>query len=958
MKDKYDTGTDDFLLKLDINTIETEWSAPTEFPDLTNCKTIAIDLETRDEGLGANKGPGWATNDGYVVGIAVAAGDFHGYFPIRHANGPNLDVQMTLAWLQDQMNTPNITKVCHNAPYDIGWLMAEGIKVQGPIIDTLIAAPLVDENRFSYRLDLLGKEYIGMRKDEKILRAAATEWGIDPKAEMWKLPARFVGGYGEQDAVMTLKLWDHLKGEIEKQELWSVFDLESRVLPAVIDMRATGVRVDLDQAERSRKILRDRKQELLAFVKDKTGVEVEVWAAESIKKVFEEQQIPYPRTEAGAPSFTKDFLKDHPNEVAQTINKIREADKADSTFIDSILKYEHKGRIHPEMHQLRGDDGGTVTGRMSSSHPNAQQLPARDPEIKKLIRGIFLPEEGEKWGSFDYSSQEPRMLTHFAAMMPDRMRSPTVDAFVEGYRSGDFDFHQMVADMTGLKRKEAKTCIAEGEPVLTHRGLVPIEKITLDDLVWDGLEWVQHEGVVFMGYKEVITYDGLTATPDHEVWVGRERTVPFGKAASRLERLVRTGVGERAVRIVDGCVPTDPASWKAYLRSSALRLWDRGLEGFRQLEAWAFNKLHLLSNQEAAQEGWEHAFELSGGDAACAARRVNFPTMQQPERQGLQQLRRSWDSMSLLQQKGALRLPLVTSQRGRVDGIRDRQDQQQRALRAGKPAPSNTGSKHAEQTSNAVGFLQGAGCGAGSPVAPDQNRLSALRVWSQQGSEAGGGGYETRRDSDLQTRRTSKVYDIKNAGPRHRFTVSGCLVHNCGLGITYGMGKAKLSNQLGVSAEEASRILETLDEKVPFIRQLSRAASQRAESQGQIRTIHGRLCRFDMWEPRSFGYNKPLKYEEAVKEYGTVGQGIRRAFTYKALNRLIQGSAADQTKLAFAQCYEAGHKPMLQVHDELCFSIATDGQANEIVEIMENGLELKVPSKVDVALEKDWGDVD
>jgi len=637
MKDRWDNSTSDFLLKMDINNIETEWSAPTEFPDLRNCKTIAIDLETRDDGIGAGKGPGWATNDGYVVGIAVAAGDFHGYFPIRHANGPNLDINMTLRWLQEQMATPNITKVCHNAPYDIGWMLAEGIKVQGPIIDTLIAAPLVDENRFSYRLDLLGKDYIGMRKDEKILKAAAAEWGIDPKAEMWKLPARFVGGYGEQDAVMTLKLWDHLKGEIEKQDLWSVFDLESRVLPAVIDMRATGVPVDLDRAEQSRKILRDRKKELLSFVKNKTGVEVEVWAADSIKKVFEEQGMPYPRTEAGAPSFTKDFLKDHPNEIAQTINKIREADKADSTFIDSILKFEHNGRIHCEMHQLRSDDGGTVTGRFSSSNPNLQQIPARDPEIKQLIRGIFVPEAGQKWGSFDYASQEPRLLTHFAASMPPRMRGDMVDKIVAEFHEGNADLHQMVADMAGISRKQAKT--------------------------------------------------------------------------------------------------------------------------------------------------------------------VN-------------------------------------------------------------------------------------------------------------------------------------------------------------LGIMYGMGKAKLANQLGISQDEAKHLLDLHEEKVPFVRSLANIASQRAEKQGQIRTVMGRLCRFDMWEPRSFGYNKPLRYEEAVKEYGTVGQGIRRAFTYKALNRLIQGSAADQTKLAFAQCYEAGHKPMLQVHDELCFSVSSDEQAREITEIMENGMDLKVPSKVDVALEKDWGDVE
>ena len=958
MKDKYDTGTEDFLLKHDINNIETEWSAPTEFPDLRNCKTIAVDLETRDDGIGAGKGPGWATNDGYVVGIAVAAGDFHGYFPIRHANGPNLDVKMTLKWLQDQMATPNITKVFHNAPYDVGWLRAEGIKVQGPMIDTLIAAPLVDENRFSYRLDLLGKDYIGMRKDEKILKAAATEWGVDPKAEMWKLPARFVGGYGEQDAAMTLKLWDHLKGELDKQDLWSVFDLETRVLPGVIDMRATGVRVDLDRAEQSRKILRQRKQELLSFVKDKTGVEVEVWAADSIKRVFDDLGLPYPRTEAGAPSFTKDFLKDHPNEVAQTINKIREADKADSTFIDSILKFEHKGRVHPEMHQLRSDDGGTVTGRMSSSHPNAQQIPARDPEIKKLIRGIFQPEEGEKWGSFDYASQEPRMLTHFAASLPDRMRSPAVDQFVEGYKTGDFDFHQMVADMTGLKRKEAKTCIAEGELVLTDKGLIPIEKITIDHLVWDGVEWVQHEGLVYQGVKEVLTYDGLTATPDHEVWVGRERTLPFGIAASGLERLARTGDGGRPVRLVDCGVAANTAQGKTHLRSGTLRMWQRGLEVTQQFTAWCIQELHVMSCQSAAQSGWQYVGGNPCRAQLAAANYCDDAALHQPEQQELAKLRGTWDRVSFSVNKGVRGLfDLLASGRG-LEGVRGRQDRQQRSLRAGQYPSSNTCSQQAQSSYDPVGRLPRCAGGKAPSLAPDQNGLPGLRIWSRESEDAGGAGNASGRNTALPACRTAKVYDIKNAGPRHRFTVSGRLVHNCGLGILYGMGKAKLSNQLGISTDDATQILDTLDEKVPFIRQLSRIASDRAEKQGQIRTVLGRLCRFDMWEPRSFGYNKPLKYEEAVKTYGTVGNGIRRAFTYKALNRLIQGSAADQTKLAFAECYEAGHKPMLQVHDELAFSISNDEQVKEIVQIMENGLKLNVPSKVDVALEKDWGDVE
>lgn len=634
MRDKYDTSSEDFLLRYDINNIETEWFAPTEFPDLRNCKAIAFDLETRDPNL-TTKGPGWATGDGEIIGIAVAAGDFHGYFPIRHQNGPNLDRKMVLKWLQAQLDTPDILKVCHNAQYDIGWLRAEGVRVSGRVIDTMLAAPLIDENRLTYRLDALGKDYLGIRKDEKVLREAAKEWGIDPKSEMYKLPARFVGGYAEQDAVMTLKLWDKLRVELDEQDLWSIFDLESRVLPALIDMRFKGVPVDLDQAERARKELRSKAQQLKDAIKAKTGIEVEPWAAESVKKVFDELNLPHPMSETGQPSFTKDFLKDHPHEVVRSINTLRETDKADSTFIDSILRFQHKGRIHCEFHQLRGDDGGTVTGRMSCSNPNLQQIPARDPYVKKLIRGLFIPEDGERWGSFDYSSQEPRLLVHFAASLPSRMRHNLIDQIVAEYQAGDADLHQMVADMAGISRKEAKT--------------------------------------------------------------------------------------------------------------------------------------------------------------------VN-------------------------------------------------------------------------------------------------------------------------------------------------------------LGIMYGMGKGKLANQLGISVEEASALLEVYDEKVPFVKGIANVATSQAEQHGRIRTIHGRVCRFDMWEPRGFGYNKPMRLEEAQKTYGSVGKTLQRAFTYKALNRLIQGSAADQTKMAMATLYEEGQIPLLQVHDELCFSVSSEEQAAKICEVMEQSTKLRVPSKVDQELRSNWGE--
>jgi len=619
---------------MDIDVIDKDWNIPCEYPDLTKYKQVAVDLETCDPGI-KDKGPGWARKEGFIVGIAVAAGDYYGYFPIRHKNGHNLDPKITMRWLKEQMETPNIDKIFHNATYDLGWLRAEGIEVQGRIIDTMVTGAVVDENRWSYSLNNLGRDWINMRKDEKLLRATAKDWGIDPKADMWILPPSKVGAYAEQDAVMTLKLWERLKQEVETHDLWNVWNLETSLIRTMLDMRTQGVRVDLDKADQIEVSLAKKVEELKGWIKTKTGLELKPWASESVKQIFDNLNLKYPKTESGNPSFTKQFLANHPHEVCQAIVKIREFDKAGSTFVNTIKTHAHDGRIHAEFHQLRSDDGGTVTGRFSSSNPNLQQIPARDPDIRRMIRGLFVPEEGTKWGSFDYSSQEPRLLVHFAASIGKR-KHEMVDTIVEEYNNGDVDLHQMVADFAGITRKEAKT--------------------------------------------------------------------------------------------------------------------------------------------------------------------VN-------------------------------------------------------------------------------------------------------------------------------------------------------------LGIMYGMGKAKLANQLGVSNEEAADILATHKSKVPFVKDLADLASKQASDNGVIRTLLGRRCHFPLWEPKTFAYNKPLPLEEAQRTYGPP---LRRAFTYKALNKLIQGSAADQTKKAMADCYREGLLPMLTVHDELCFSVTDQEQSDKIKEIMENGLNdiLKVPSKVDDVLVNNWGEVD
>ena len=396
-------------------------------------------------------------------------------------------------------------------------------------------------------------------------------------------------------------------------------------------MRAKGIRVNVTQAEKLKLEFLEKEKTLLHQLNKESGLNVEIWEARSIAKAFDKLKIDYPRTEkTKEPSFTANWLLNCNAPIAKYLREAREINKFTSTFIDSIIKYQHKGRIHAEINQLRSDSGGTVSGRLSMSNPNLQQVPAKNKEFGPKIRSIFKPDNDLLWGSFDYSQQEPRLVAHYAYTVGFKGS----EQLIKAYEKDDADFHQTVADMAGIPRGQAKT--------------------------------------------------------------------------------------------------------------------------------------------------------------------IN-------------------------------------------------------------------------------------------------------------------------------------------------------------LGLFYGMGAKKLSAQLGIGEEEAKKLLDAYNKKVPFVKQLASKCQESAETNGSIRTIRGRRCRFDKWEVASWGLNKSTTYDDAVQKYGV--NNIRRSGTFKALNRLIQGSAADQVKQAMIDCNNAGFLPMLQIHDELCFSVRESKDSEQIKKIMESSIsELVVPSKVDVAIGKDWGD--
>jgi len=432
---------------------QTEWLPPAEFPDLSKYDEISIDLETKDPNLNISRGSGSVIGVGEVVGIAVAVKNWCAYYPIAHEGGGNMDRDVVLKWFQDVLNTP-ATKIFHNAMYDVCWIRALGLSISGKIVDTMIASALVDENQMRYDLNNCSKRYTGKGKNETDLYAAAKDWGVDAKAEMYKLPAIYVGAYAEQDARITFDLWQELKKEIDLQDINSIMDMETELFPCLVAMKFKGVRVDVEAAHKLKTILVEQEKQSLQQIKKETGIDTQIWAARSIAQVFDKLKLDYDRTEkTSAPSFTKNFLANHPHPLVKHIARAREINKAHTTFIDTILKHSHKGRIHAEINQLRGDTGGTVTGRFSYSNPNLQQIPARNKDLGPRIRSLFIPEEGHTWGCFDYSQQEPRLVVHYATLQ----KLYGVDEVLEAYRKGDADFHTIVADMAEIPRYQAKT---------------------------------------------------------------------------------------------------------------------------------------------------------------------------------------------------------------------------------------------------------------------------------------------------------------------------------------------------------------------------------------------------------------------------------------------------------------------------------------------------------------------
>ena len=423
---------------------------------IDEAKLIAIDTETYDPNL-KTMGPGGFRKDGHVAGISIATDSgYTEYFPIGHEGGGNLNKTKVISFLL-YIYSKKKKLIFANAMYDVEWLYSLDKRLtltrDHRIYDVQTIEHLIDENKLKYSLDSLAKFYLRKSKYEvELEQAVLYKFGKRAKVKenLWRLHANEVSEYAKEDALLTLQIYQKQQERIKREEIESIVDFESRLIPVLFHMRKKGVRVDVDKAHSLYTELEKKQLEVQTMLNRLGGTEVNVWANASLKEAYDKNSIRYNYTAKGTPSFTASWLETQMDDVSQSILKVRKLDKIRNTFVKNmIIDKASNGRIYCGFNPM-----GTVTGRFSSQYPNLQQVPARDPELGPMIRSLFIPEEDCEWVCADYSQQEPRVLVHYASLKDMDTAIKVQDEF---NKNEDTDFHQMVADMASIPRKQAKT---------------------------------------------------------------------------------------------------------------------------------------------------------------------------------------------------------------------------------------------------------------------------------------------------------------------------------------------------------------------------------------------------------------------------------------------------------------------------------------------------------------------
>lgn len=931
-------------------TPETDWSPPTELPSWDGAKRVCLDVETRDPQL-RKLGPG-VRRDGYLVGVGVAIEDGPAfYMPFRHAGGGNLDQRCVLEYLRDQASTYKGDIVGANLQYDADYLAEVGVRFQGTFRDPLLAEALLDELQFSYSLDAVATRR-GMRgKDEDVLRRFAQCYGVDPKSDLWQLPAEAVGAYAEQDVRLPLKLLRIQEREIERQGLWDLWDMECALQKVLLKMRRRGVAVDFDQLDQVSELARKNELEALAKLGRMGGRSLgpeDTNRTAVMAPLLHSLGIAIPRTAPtakfpnGQDSLTAGYLTtiDHP--AAEQLRQARKWNKLQGSFVRSVRAHATNGRLHCTLNQaVREKDDGTQAGarygRLSCANPNLQQQPARDPEIGPIWRKIYVPDDGGEWACLDYcyDAQTEVLTPRGWVRFPDLLGRDVVAQWDGGqvsfvaptgrYRSiyrhdaihlhGERQVDQLVThnhDFVFLNGQGEWTKVKASQAAGVSGGW----RVPQTGLLSGGA----HVALPVLSLAVAIQADGADRGSSYRIFVSKSRKV------NRLRRLLEVGI-----RYSSGWCRSKRQWYFTIPKTDELGCLLDGKQ-FRR-EALLSLSIELRNQFLYELMLWDGSMH---GSYYCTTDAHNASVVQEVA------VVSGWRSNFTCREYGGRKpLYVVSLNRGRIGTY---------AKTLSVDVVDSPGLVYCVTVPSGAILIRRNGRVSVSGNSQQEPRWLAHYAELLARDKKSGWPKRTRERAV----QAADQYRDDPATDNHQMMADLCGIPRTDakqiyLARCYGMGGGKFCLKLDLptvekahkrsgktylaAGPEGQKLLDAFDHGVPYVQALAKACERRAETMGYIITAGGRRCRFP-----------------------ALGRG-RYDWTYKAMNRLIQGSAGDQMKHAMVAMDAAGVRIQLQVHDEVDFTVWDRQEARKAEQIMLDALPCSVPAKVDVEIGDTWGTI-
>ncbi len=810
--------------------------------------------------------------------------------------------------------------------------------------------------------------------DDYVRDPVEREMGPMPEATLDDIDPEVAKKYAIRDADITLRLGPILEQKIRDMDLQKISAIDHAILPMLDRMQANGIKLAptsfWDEIERE---CEDQMGRAKWAIYEATGIDLNPASGEQVADLLYNRLglTPPKLTDSGSRGSVDGLCLESllgENPIVQHVMDYTEANKLRGTYVYPLRKLcmVGDGRTRSTIRSTR-----TTTGRLSMADPPLHQIPILSAIGKKLRAG-FIAEEGNVLGDWDVDQLEARVCAH-DSRDPElcRLFNDGRDVHAEtACRMFSVSMSQLSMNpdngkVNDYRRSVAKHCIAEGQLVLTDQGLIPIEEINLQHKLWDGVEWVTHDGIIDQGIREVIEYDGLTATSDHEVFIATTEGIitkrAFGEVASSMGRIVTTGNGRQEIRACCGDIQPGEENGKEGVDIPSMpmyRLRQGFLEDEIQSAAEGLQGMQVMQPYQVRQTVSQQA----GGAVRC-----HLSAMYQSEVSRVQGL---WRTRYQVPVQITRRIRVLGGEEFASQGLcrsHDRSDRQQRKLRTRQSAFGQSSAAEPQSAQYPTSLIQRnddkcarfrQSLRSTSDMEVHTERMDRRKDNTTCHRGSGAKSPSARLATEIKVARLSRVYDILNAGPRKRFTVSNKLISNCFFGIINGITEKGLVNYMIINRcrrpdgsawteDDCIQLLNDWFNIYKGVKKFHNRCMEETRQTGLAReSIGGRL----IYLPQIWSPIKMVRQTAERMSYVMYTQGGGQSIIKKAM-------AVVWKEVCKAARLKA--EVLLQMHDELLFELPDNEDIKREVDRLVVGAlttttKLIVPMKASGGFGQNW----